>query len=388
MDKPVTWAEIDLNAYAHNIKELRRITHPDAMLMAVVKANGYGHGAVEVAREALQKGAAWLGVARINEAVDLRRAGLEAPILIMGYTPADLARQLIEFDLTQTVYHYANAERFSSQALKLGKKISVHIKIDSGMGRLGLVPHDLLPEKAIRETNPNPIDAVEKIAGLRGLDVQGLFTHFATADSADRTYAKQQLEIFLNFLHQLERTAFQPPIRHAANSAALIEMPASHLDMVRPGIATYGLNPSNEINKGKAMLKPVMSLKSRIIHIKKVSAGFNVSYGITYQTQKPTTIATVPVGYADGLNRLFSSSGRMMVHGQIVPIIGRVCMDLTMLDVGDISDIGIEDEVVIFGRQGNASITADELASQLNTINYEIVSTVMARVPRVYVKSH
>ena len=387
MDKPVTWAEIDLNAYAHNIKELRRITHPDAMLMAVVKANGYGHGAVEVAREALQKGAAWLGVARINEAVDLRRAGLEAPILIMGYTPADLARQLIEFDLTQTVYHYANAERFSSQALKLGKKISVHIKIDSGMGRLGLVPHDLLPEKAIRETNPNPIDAVEKIAGLRGLDVQGLFTHFATADSADRTYAKQQLEIFLNFLHQLERTASQPPIRHAANSAALIEMPASHLDMVRPGIATYGLNPSNEINKGKAMLKPVMSLKSRIIHIKKVSAGFNVSYGITYQTQKPTTIATVPVGYADGLNRLFSSSGRMMVHGQIVPIIGRVCMDLTMLDVGDISDVGIEDEVVIFGRQGNASITADELASQLNTINYEIVSTVMARVPRIYVRS-
>ena len=387
MDKPLTWAEIDLNAYAHNIKELRRITQPDAMLMVVLKANGYGHGAAEVAREALQHGAAWLGVARLNEAVDLRKAGLEAPILILGYTPADFAPQLIEFDLTQTVYDYANAESISSKALKLGKKISAHIKIDSGMGRLGLVTHALMPEEAIRKTNPNPIDTVEKIAKLRGLDIQGLFTHFATADFADRTYANRQLEIFLDFLHQLDRAGFQPPIRHAANSAALIEMPASHLDMVRPGIATYGLNPSDEINKGKATLKPVMSLKTRIIQLKKVSAGFNVSYGITYQTKNATTIATVPMGYADGLNRLLSSRGQMIVHGQKVPIIGRVCMDLTMLDVGKISDVGMEDEVVIFGRQGNDSITADDLASELNTINYEIVSTVMARIPRVYVRN-
>ena len=387
MDKPLTWAEIDLNAYAHNIRELRRITQPDANLMAVVKANGYGHGAAEVAREALKQGAAWLGVARINEAVDLREAGLEAPILVLGYTPAELAQQLIEFDLTQAVYGYTNAEKFSSQAQKLGKKISVHIKIDSGMGRLGLVTPALLPEKEIRESNPDPVVAVKRIAKLKGLEIQGVFTHFATADSADKTYANRQLEIFLDFLHQLERAKLQPPLRHAANSAALIEMPDSHLDMVRPGIATYGLNPSDEINKGTADLKPVMSLKSRIIHLKKVSAGFNVSYGITYQTDKPTTIATVPVGYADGLNRLFSSRGQMMVQGQKVPIIGRVCMDLTMLDVGEISSVGMEDEVVIFGRQGNDSITADELASELNTINYEIVSTVMARVPRVYVRS-
>ena len=255
------------------------------------------------------------------------------------------------------------------------------------MGRLGLVAPDLLPEKSIRETNPNPFDVVEKVAKLKGLKVEGLFTHFATADSADKNYANRQLEIFLEFLHQLERAGIKPPLCHAANSAALIEMPASHLDMVRPGIATYGLDPSDEINKDKANLKPVMSLKSRIIHLKKVSTGFNVSYGITYQTEKPTTIATVPVGYADGLNRWFSSHGRMIVHGQKVPIIGRVCMDLTMLDVGEISNVGMEDEVVIFGRQGNASITADDLASELNTINYEIVSTVMARVPRIYVRS-
>jgi alanine racemase len=357
------------------------------MLMAVVKANGYGHGSTEVAREALRNGAQWLGVARINEAVDLRKAGLEAPILIMGYTPAKLACQLIEFDLTPTVYSYSNAEIFSSQALKLGKKISVHIKVDSGMGRLGLVTEALVAEKTIRQANPNPIDLIEKIANLQSLDIQGLFTHFATADSADKSYATQQLEIFLDFLHQLDRAGLRPPIRHAANSAALIEIPASHLDMVRPGIATYGLYPSEEINTDRAVLKPVMALKSRIIHLKKVSAGFNVSYGITYQTDKPTTIATVPVGYADGFNRLFSSCGRMMVHGQSVPVIGRVCMDLTMLDVGNIPDVDIEDEVVIFGQQDDASITADELASQLNTINYEIVSTIMGRVPRVYVRS-
>jgi alanine racemase len=386
VEKPLTWAEVDLSAYAHNIKELRRVTHPDAMLMAVVKANGYGHGAVEVAREALQHGAQWLGVARINEAVELRKTGLQAPLLILGYTPTDFARELIEYDLTQTVYGFSNAKILSSKAAKLGKKINVHIKVDSGMGRLGLVTDSLVPEKTIREANPNPVDTIGKITKLAGLDVQGIFTHFATADSADKSYANRQLEIFLELLHQLQRNGLQPPIRHAANSAALVDMPESHLDMVRPGIATYGLFPSDEVGKENLTLKPVMTLKSRIIHLKKVSAGFYVSYGITYQTDKSTTIATVPVGYADGFNRLFSSRGQMLVHGQKVPVIGRVCMDLTMLDVGIIADIEIEDEVVIFGRQGNASITADEMATQLKTINYEIVATIMPRVSRIYIR--
>jgi alanine racemase len=385
-EKPLTWAEIDLNAYAHNIKELRRKTNPDAMLMAVVKADGYGHGAAEVAREALQNGAQWLGVARINEAVELRKAGLEAPLLILGYTPAEHAELLIEHELTQTVYSHANAEKISSKAGKLGKKINVHIKVDTGMGRLGLVANALVSDKKIRAANPDPQDAIAKISSLAGLDVQGIFTHFATADSADKSYANQQLEIFLELLHQLNRNGLQPAIRHAANSAALMDMPAAHLDMVRPGIATYGLNPSDEINLENLTLKPVMTLRSRIIHLKKVSAGFNVSYGITYQTDKPTTIATVPVGYADGFNRLFSSNGQMLVHGQKVPVIGRVCMDLTMLDLGDVPGVEIEDEVVIFGRQDNATITADDLASQLNTINYEIVSTILPRVARVYVR--
>jgi alanine racemase len=217
------------------------------------------------------------------------------------------------------------------------------------------------------------------------LTVEGIFTHFATADSADKTYAGTQIDVFTDFLDRLDRKGLVPPIRHAANSGALIDLPESHLDMVRPGIATYGLYPSDEVNKNKVDLKPVMTLKSKIIQLKKVPAGFNVSYGITYQTKKPTTIATVPVGYADGLNRLLSNRGCMLVHGQRVPIVGRVCMDLTMLDVGRVPDAAVEDDVVVFGHHYTESITADDMALKLNTINYEIVSTITARVPRVYI---
>ena len=386
MDNPLIWAEIDLNAYAHNIKELRRIAHPDARLMAVVKANGYGHGAVEVAREALLNGAQWLGVARIDEAIGLRQEGLTAPILIFGYTPPDLAKQLIEFDLTPTVYSFSTAEILSANAQTIGKTIGIHIKIDSGMGRLGLLPDTLMSKNAPSDSKDKAIREIESISKLAGLDIEGIFTHFATADSADTSYANKQLDIFLDLTHQLQRAGVEPPLKHAANSAALLQLPESHLDMVRPGIATFGLWPLEERNEIQAVLKPAMSLKSKIIHLKRVPAGFNVSYGITYQTQQPTTIATVPVGYADGFSRLLSSRGHMLVHGKKVPIIGRVCMDLTMLDVGTLSNVNLEDEVVIFGQQDNASISADEIAARLNTINYEIVSTITARVPRVYIR--
>ena len=190
----------------------------------------------------------------------------------------------------------------------------------------------------------------------------------------------------MDLLKRLQKKGLQPPLRHAANSAALIDMPDSHLDMVRPGIATYGLHPSDEVNKSNVDLKPVMTLKSKIIHLKRVAGGFNISYGITFQTKNPTTIATVPVGYADGFNRLLSSRGYMLVHGRRVPVVGRVCMDLTMLDVGAISGVALEDEVVVFGEQGNGAVTADEIASSLDTINYEIVSSITGRVPRVYLK--
>jgi alanine racemase len=386
LDDPLIWAEVDLKAYAHNISELKRITRPAASLMAVVKANGYGHGATEVARVALQNGAELLGVARINEAIQLRNAGLEAPVLIFGYCPPKLAESLIDYDLTQTVYSLETATALAAHASRRGKKIKIHLKADSGMGRLGFLlggpaagnSSEALQNIAVRE--------VEAIARLSSLEMEGIFTHFATSDSSDKSYANQQLERFMDFIDRLARSGFAPPLKHAANSSALIGMPESHLDMVRPGIATYGLYPSDEVDKSIVDLKPVMTLKSRIIHLKKVPAGFNISYGITYQTKKPTTIATVPVGYADGFNRLLSSRGHMLVHGQRVPVVGRICMDLTMLDVGTLSGVAVDDEVVVFGGGENIAITADELASSLNTINYEIVSSITARVPRIFLK--
>lgn len=385
MEKHLTWAEIDLNAYAQNISELKKLAGNQTRLMAVVKANGYGHGAVEVARRALTSGAEHLGVARINEAVQLREAGIDAPILIFGYTPPDIAETLIRYNLSQTVYSKATAAALSGIADRQGKKITVHIKVDSGMGRLGLLLSDWDGGSGPGGSSQAAVRETLAISRLPGLFVEGLFTHFATADEADKSYANRQLEKFIDFADRLRREGLEPPIKHAANSGALIDMPDSYLDMVRPGIATYGLYPSNEVNQANVALKPVMTLKSRIIHLKQVPAGFNISYGITYQTDKPTTIATVPVGYADGFNRLLSSRGHMLVHGRKVSIVGRVCMDLTMIDVGGVPGVHIEDEVVVFGQHGNEGLTADDIAAKLNTINYEIVSSITARVERVYI---
>ena len=376
MDASLVKAEIDLKAIAHNIKELRRITHPKARLMAVVKANGYGHGAIEIAQCALQNGAEILGVARIGEGIRIRKAGIKAPILIFGYTLPQRVADLREYDLIQSVHTSLAARELSSAAASLGGKIKIHLKVDTGMGRLGLLP----------SKNADAIEETLAIAGLKGFVLEGIFTHFATADSTDKSYAEHQLDLFIDYLNRLRKSGLEPSVRHAANSAALIDMPQSHLDMVRPGIAIYGLNPFNEGSNSRVLLQPAMALKTRIIQLKKVPAGFPVSYGITYKTRKPTTIATVPIGYADGLNRLLSSRGQMLVHGQRAPIIGRVCMDLAMLDVGHIDNVQMGDEVMVFGQQENATLTVDEMASLLNTINYEIVTSITARVPRVYLK--
>ena len=279
---------------------------------------------------------------------------------------------------------FCTARALSRTAVSLGGKIKIHLKVDTGMGRLGLLSQNFKPHHSGEIINTKAVDASVAIAGLKGLELEGIFTHFATADSADKRYAKKQLDLFLNFLSRMRESGLNPAVRHAANSAALIDMPQSHLDMVRPGIAIYGLYPSPEVNKKRVSLRPAMALRARVIHIKKVPAGFNISYGITYKTKQATTIATVPVGYADGLNRLLSSRGQMLIHGKRAPIVGRVCMDFTMLDVGGIDNVRVGDEAVIFGPQGNDSLTVDEMASSLNTINYEIVSTITARVPRVY----
>jgi alanine racemase len=386
-DSPLIWAEIDLAAIAHNVRELRRRADPQAKVMAVVKANGYGHGAVEVARTALASGAEWLGVARLPEAIPLREAGFDGPILVFGYTPPAAAARLIDCDLRQSVYSLAAARAYSDAAAGRGRRLRVHLKVDTGMGRLGMVPAALSGKAPGPAAGEDFIREATAIARLPGLEVEGIFTHFAAADSADTSSAERQLGIFMEVLSALRAAGLEFALRHAANSAGLIALPDSHLDLVRPGIALYGLRPSEEIDLTGVSLQPAMALKTRVIHLKSVPAGTSISYGMTYRTPAPTVIATVPAGYADGYRRSFSSRGEMLVGGRRVPVVGRVCMDLTMLDVGQVPGVRIEDEVVIFGQQGTESISADDLARALGTINSEIVCNVTARVPRVY-QSH
>jgi alanine racemase len=388
MQSPLIWAEVDLGAIAHNVRELRRRAHPQARVMAVVKANGYGHGALEVARTALASGAEWLGVARLAEGIHLRENGFDAPILVFGHTlPAD-AGLLVDFDLRQSVTSLDAAGAYSAAACARGRRIKSHLKLDTGMGRLGLVPAALSGSSSSPDAaGAELIREATAIAKLPGIDAEGVFTHFAAADSADLSSAKRQLEIFREVLERLRSAGLEFPIRHAANSAGVIALPDAHLDLVRPGIAVYGLNPSDEIDLQGVDLRPAMTLKARVIQVKRVPPGFSVSYGMTHRTPQPTTIATVPAGYADGVNRSLSNRGQMLVHGQRVPIVGRVCMDLTMLDVGAAPGVQVGDEVVIFGSQGHAGIPADEVARALGTINYEIVCAVSGRVPRIYLQS-
>jgi alanine racemase len=384
LDYPLIWAEVDLSAIAHNVRELRRVTHAAAKLMAVVKADGYGHGCRQVACTALANGATSLGVARIDEALQLRKDGFEAPILIFGFTPPAMTEKLLDFRLTQTIFSKHGARAWSEAAQKHHQRIKVHVKVDTGMGRLGLLPDSMRPGLPLRNKGRRILDDIKSVLRLPGLEVEGIFTHFASADSKDKSSANKQLILFKDVLEKLGREGVKIPVKHAANSAAVIDLPDSHLDMVRPGIALYGLYPSLELNKNGVELKQAMTLKARVVHVKQVPAGFNISYGETYQTKRPTTIATISAGYADGFNRLLSSCGHVLIHGQKAPIVGRICMDSTMVDVGHIPQTAVFDEAVLFGRQKDAVISADDLAKQLNTINYEVVSTLTGRVSRVY----
>ena len=384
LNSNLIWSEIDLNAVSHNVRELCRITSPGSRLMAVVKANGYGHGALEVALVALKNGADCLGVARMDEGVHLRKAGITVPILILGYTPPEHSETLVAHRLIQTVYTFEAAEALSEAAAGLQERAKVHIKVDTGMGRLGLLPDSPRISLLGKHLPGNAQRVIESIFRLPHIEIEGIFTHFATADSQDKTHTLQQLERFLEFLDKLKAHGLEFPLRHAANSAALIDLPETHLDMVRPGISLYGFYPSDEVSKERVSLAPAMMLKTRVIHVKMVPAGFHVSYGLTYQTENPTVIATVSAGYADGLNRLLSSRGQMLVRGSRAKIVGRICMDLTLLDVGHIPDVRIGDEVVIFGSQGQEFIPVEEMAEALNTIHYEIVTSVASRVERVF----
>ncbi|OQY00967.1 MAG: alanine racemase [Desulfobacteraceae bacterium 4572_130] len=378
---PLVWAQINIDAITHNIIALKKIINPNSKFMAVVKADAYGHGALKVAPKAIETGACFLGVARFSEGYKLRKSGINAPILIFGFTHPIDAEKLFYFDLTASVYNFEMAEQLSKYACQKKIKIKTHIKIDTGMGRVGMLCG---LEKGCSLFNEKAVFEVKKILKLKGLDIKGIYTHFATADSIDKSYSQYQINVFTCFLNSLKKEKIEFEICHAANSAAIINFPESHFDMVRAGISMYGLYTSPSIDRSKVNLKPAMELKSIITSTKKVPKGFKISYDMTYETNKKTIIASVPIGYADGFSRALSSKGFMLVKGIKAPILGRICMDQTIIDVGNIPEIKTGDEVVIMGNQKDKTITADDIAFAANTINYDVVSSLTSRVAKLY----
>jgi alanine racemase len=364
-----TWLEVDLEAIASNLRQVRRIVGDAVKVMIVLKADGYGHGAARIARTAINNGAHMLGVACLSEGMTLRRRGIREPILVLGYTPAWQAREAVLTDITTTVFDLDTVRAFSRAAGEVGRTARVHVKVDTGMGRLGLLPDEVL-------------SFLEKALALPHIEVEGLFTHFSVADEADKTYTHRQLDRFKSLLDRARCAEIHIPLVHAANSAALLTVPEARFDMVRLGIALYGLAPSQKTPLPDGF-RPALSFKTRIAQVKTLPAGSCVSYGNTYLTQGEETIAVIPVGYADGFRRAPSNWGHVLVKGQRAPIVGRVCMDQTMIDVTHIPDVRQGDQVVLIGSQGDQVITVEEVASRLGTINYEVISEILARVPRV-----
>lgn len=366
----VTWAEIDLEAIAFNVRQFCEHIGPGAEVIAVVKANAYGHGAVRVAQAALEAGARRLAVHRDTEGVELRQAGIKADVMIMGYTPPDGADLIVEHRLTPSLITPEFAQALSARAVAAGVKIPVHIKVDTGMSRYGLLPEEVT-------------GFAQAIRSLPGIMIEGLFTHFATADAFDQTYVRQQLAQFKQVLAALYQAGIQPRLVHACNSAAAMKLPEAHFNAVRPGIAMYGMNPSSEWEP-VFEIRPALTLKSLVSRVRELPVGAGVSYGRTFITQRPTRVALVPVGYGDGYHRILSNKGQVLVRGRRAPILGRVCMDQFVVDVTDIPDVQQDDEVVLVGRQGEAQILAEEVAGWAGTINYEVTTSFLPRVQRLY----
>lgn len=368
----LTYAVVDLDAIAHNVRALKAHVGAGVEVMAVVKANAYGHGALPVARAALESGATRLAVARVDEGVALRAAGVDAPALILGYTLPGEAETIVAHDLTATVTTLACAAALDREAERYGRTAPIHVKVDTGMGRFGLLPGEVLPF----------VQALRRFAHLR---LEGLFTHFAVADLPDKTYTRQQFDTFCRVLRELEGAGVEVPLRHTANSAAVLDLPETHLDAVRPGIAMYGLRPNADIEPPVA-LRPALSLYTHVGRVRTLPPGSSVSYGRTFIAERDTPVALVGVGYGDGYPRLLSNRASVLIRGQRAPVVGRVCMDQTVVDVSGIDDVEQDDLVVLIGEQGGDRITAEELARHAETINYEITTGLLPRIPRIYTR--
>ena len=370
-----TRAEIDLQAFQHNLQTLRKYLDPQTQIMAVVKADAYGHGAIPCARIAVENGADYLGAGVIEEGIELRENGLNAPILILGSIFPDEAEDLVRHNLATILCTQPLAQALSKEAEKQDKTVSVHIKVDTGMNRLGISPENL----------PALLDQVRN---LKNLKIEAVSTHFSSADDEDLSVTQAQLEKFQTALTILQKEGVHTPIVHCANTSALFKFPESHFNMVRPGLILYGVLPSPSlrpvIDQGENPFQPVMQWKSQIILLKPIAKNQPVSYSGSFTTQRDSLIATLPIGYADGLHRMLSNKMDVLIRGRRAPQVGNICMDMILVDVTDIPDVQAGDEVVIFGRQGDEMISVEELAVKGKTIPYEILCSVSKRVPRIY----
>lgn len=371
--RPV-WAEIDLDKLARNMREIRKQARSKDVI-AVIKADGYGHGALDIAPVLLQNGATRIAVAVITEALELRKGGIQAPIMILGYTPGTFKEEIVKNHIEQTVYSYDLAKELSEEAVKSKEVAKIHIAVDTGMGRIGFLP-----------TKEGAFEVL-KISKLPNIEIIGLFTHFAVADEWDKEYTKKQVEKYNYFSKLLEEQGIKIPIKHVSNSASIIDLEDIHYDAVRPGIILYGYYPSMEVNMEKIALEPVMSVKANIVHIKTLPKGEYISYGRKFKTERETIVGTIPVGYADGYTRLLFGKGKVIINGKYAPIIGRICMDQFMVDLTDVGEVKVSDEVILLGNDGNIKYDADDIAKDLGTINYEVICAVSKRIPRIYIKN-
>jgi len=369
------WAEINISNLDFNIKQIKEKVGPNKKITGIIKADGYGHGSVKVATVLRANGIESFGVATLSEAIRLREAGFVLEeIVVLGLTPEPYVDTIVEHRLTPVVCDFKNAQAISLAAEKEGIIIKGFIAVDTGMGRIGYNPDDA-----------SSIEDVKAIAELPNFKIQGLFSHFATADAADKNYSSVQEQRYAVFHKNLINAGIDIPCRTLSNSAAIMEIPSAHYDMVRPGIILYGCYPSDEVDRSKIELKPVMSVKANIVHLKKVPAGTTVSYGRKWTATKDSLIATIPLGYADGFPRPYSGKGKVLVNGVVAPIAGNICMDQCMIDVTNVPYVRLGDEVTIIGKDGIHEILADDIATATGTINYEIVCAFGQRLPKVYV---
>ena len=369
-------ANVNLDAIKHNLLEIRKKLKDDTKMMVIVKADAYGHGAVPLAKAIGDSGKIdYYGVAIVEEAVELREAGINKPILILGYTSKEQYDLVVSYEVAQTVFQYDMAKALSEEAIRQGKIAKVHIKIDTGMTRIGYYD------------TQESIDEIKRIAALDNIEIEGLFSHFARADETDKTDSQKQLQRFLTFITMLEQEGIHIPVKHMSNSAGIIEFPSACFNMVRCGIVTYGIYPSDMVHKDDIRLIPSMELKTHVIYVKDVEPGVGISYGATFVTDRKTKVATIPVGYADGYSRNLSNHGRVIIHGQYAPILGRICMDQFMVDVTDIKDVQQGDMVTLLGWDGDAYISVEELAEGSHSFSYELVCTIGKRIPRVYCRN-